>query len=257
MKSMVEDVIQSTLQDSSALNLPFVNTGNYNESLQLTFRRTVSDIHELAQGRQLSVLEVGAFTGVVSVAMRRLGHEVTASDIDFVLSDPTLSEFLSAEGIALSPADLSGLSISLPDDSFDLVVFNEVIEHLNFNPIPLLHEFGRLLRPSGMIYCGTPNLCSAKNRWLMMRGRSYINPVEHLIWNLQPDSGMSVGLHWREWAKEELIELFAHCGFELQQHKFGLVTENKSGFPRRQMVKLLYRICPTLMPTQVGVFRLK
>ena len=65
---------------------------------------------------------------------------------------------------------------------------------------------------------------------------------------------MSVGLHWREWSREELIELFKCAGFCCEWHKFGLVTPNKSKFPRSIAVQLMYKFFPSLMPNQVSLF---
>jgi 2-polyprenyl-3-methyl-5-hydroxy-6-metoxy-1,4-benzoquinol methylase len=156
--------------------------------------------------------------------------------------------------VKLWPHDLAIQPLDLPSNSFDVIVFTEVIEHLNFNPIPLLREFARVLRPSGVVYCATPNLSSLNTRLRLMRGLGIMNPVEHLVWNLTPETGMAVGLHWREWTKAELVDLFAQAGFELKSHRYGLITPNKSKFPRKQMVKWMYGLFPAFMPNQVAVF---
>lgn len=46
--------------------------------------------------------------------------------------------------------------IDLPDNSFDLIVSTEVIEHLE-NPRAIFREFYRLLRPNGKLIVTTPN----------------------------------------------------------------------------------------------------
>ena len=126
---------------------------------------------------------------------------------------------------------------------------------MNFNPIPLIKEFYRILRPCGLIYLAKPNLVCASNRVLMMKGKSFMNSVEHLRWNLQPETGMAVGLHWREWTKEELIELFSEAGLALRSHSYTLLSPNQSRFPRKQLVKAMYGLLPSLMPGQVAVFK--
>jgi SAM-dependent methyltransferase len=224
-----------------------------NRELGHAFRRRVEDV--AARGRGLRIMEIGSFTGVVSVALQRLGHRVTASDIHFVLEDKALRSFFDAEGVAVCPANLSHSQLPVPDEIFDLIVFNEVMEHLNLNPIPLLREFARVLAPGGKVYCATPNLAAAKNRWLMLRGKSYINPVTDLVHNLTPNTGMSVGLHWREWTRDELVEVFSVAGLKLSSHRFTLVTPNRSKALRRTMVGLMYRFFPSLLPGQVGVFQ--
>jgi 2-polyprenyl-3-methyl-5-hydroxy-6-metoxy-1,4-benzoquinol methylase len=56
--------------------------------MRFAYSRTFRDLEALVYGqmtlgRNLKILEVGAFTRIVSVALANLGHEVTASDIPF------------------------------------------------------------------------------------------------------------------------------------------------------------------------------
>lgn len=257
--AQIGEVLQEAFDASANAGIGFENAAAYNEELRHTFERTVTGIENLA-GRNrgaLRILEIGSFTGVVSVALKIMGYDVTASDMPFILDDPGLKHLFDSHGIATLPANLRDYPFPALNNSFDLIVFNEVIEHLNFNPIPLLREFYRILKAEGRVYCATPNLVSAKNRWIMLRGNGYVNPVEHLQWNLNPHSSMSVGLHWREWTKSELIELYDVCGFDLERHAFGLVTPNRSGLIRKTAVSLMYRMMPSLLPNQVAIFRRK
>lgn len=255
MSNPVDVALAKALAASATAGILFENANSYNSELKFTFRRTLEGIHRLGSG--LRILEIGSFTGVVAVALRLLGHDVTASDMPFVLEDPGVQTLLDSHSIPSLAADLAHHPFPVSDAAFDLIVFNEVLEHLNFNPIPLIREFHRILRCGGRVYCATPNLVAAKNRWLIMSGRSYINPVQCLLWNLDPGTGMSVGLHWREWSKAELVELYSICGFELEHHSFGLVTPNRSSSLRRSAVACMYRLVPSLLPNQVGVFRRK
>lgn len=249
----LKKIVKDAIGDSGMAEIKFENAGRYNHELEHTFERTVRDVSLI--GDRLRILEVGTFTGVVSISLSRLGHAVTASDMPFVVGDSGLKGLLGKCNVRVISADLSESRFPAPDGSFDLIVFNEVLEHLNFNPIPLLREFSRILVSNGRVYCATPNLVSAKNRWLLLRGFSYINPIQHLLWNLEPNTGMSVGLHWREWSKAELINLFRVSGFVLESHRFGLCTPNRSGLLRRSLVNLMYCAVPSLMPNQVGTFK--
>jgi 2-polyprenyl-3-methyl-5-hydroxy-6-metoxy-1,4-benzoquinol methylase len=251
----VHPIVTQVMQRKAEYELKFGNGHSYDEEMQYVYSRTVRDVESLGTSRKLRIIEFGCFTGIVAASLRLLGHHVTGSDIPFVLADEQNAAFLASEGVTLWPHDLADAPLDLPSASYDLIIFNEVLEHLNFNPIPLISEFSRVLVPGGRVYCATPNLASAKNRWLMLRGRSYINPVQHLVSNLIPNTGMSVGLHWREWTKDELIELFETAGFRIEFHRFGLITPNRSGPLRRFLVSLMYRLDPSLLTNQVGVFR--
>lgn len=52
--------------------------------------------------------------------------------------------------------DLDKPPLPFADDSFDLVVFSHVIEHLD-EPIPALRELVRVLRPGGLLYVECPS----------------------------------------------------------------------------------------------------
>jgi SAM-dependent methyltransferase len=251
-KNFLKKVFDSAYKKCCDLELTFENSKNYNNSLQYTFYRTFQDICEIGTG--LAVLEVGSFTGVVSVALKNYGHDVTASDIGFVIDDPSIKNLFDLEGIRRYSVDLSKAHFPCESNVYDLIVFNEVIEHLNFNPIPLLKEFYRILKPGGLVYCATPNLLSAKNVFRILCRKGYLNKPSDFIWNLEAGTGMSVGIHWREWTKYELIELFRISGFSCIWHKYGLVVPNQSKIARKMLVALMYKLFRGLMPNQVALF---
>lgn len=249
----VSQTYERAFRDSSELELSFECARNYNREFEFTLHRTCREIAELGEG--LRVLEVGAFTGVVSSTLARLGYRVSATDVPFVADDPALRRFLETENVGLHAVDLTKDRIPHPDGSFDVIIFHSVLAHLNVNPIPVVREFHRLLSDGGAVYCNTPNLLAAKNVWRMVSGRGYLDPIGHLEGNLNEGTGLSVGLHWREWTKAELIDLFGCCGFDLEHHRFAVTTPNRSGLPRKQLVRLLYSLRPAFMPTQIGIFR--
>ena len=51
------------------------------------------------------------------------------------------------------------------DDSFDVVLFCEIIEHLTADPIASLREIKRVLRPDGVLVLTTPN--AARNMYAL------------------------------------------------------------------------------------------
>jgi 2-polyprenyl-3-methyl-5-hydroxy-6-metoxy-1,4-benzoquinol methylase len=246
-------VVVEVLREKSKHTLSFEDGRGYDKKMANAYSRTVADIDKL--GSKMEILEVGCFTGIVSASLSRLGHTVTGSDIPFVLRDEANLRFLVAEGVRPLAQDLIACAFDLPAESFDLIVFNEVLEHLNFNPIPLLREFRRLLKPGGLVYCATPNLSRIHARLNFVRGRSHANPVSDLIRNLQPETGMAVGLHWREWTRKELIELFSVSGFSLVEHRYDQVAPNIAPFPRKQMIRAMYKLFPAFCSHQVGVFK--
>ncbi|EMI52261.1 class I SAM-dependent methyltransferase [Rhodopirellula sallentina] len=247
--------VEQALQKSASSERGYEDAASYNETLKSTFHRTLHDV-AAAVPPGARILEVGAFTGVVSIALKQLGYSVCASDIPFVINDEATKELFKKEGIDVLPHELSQVPFLSADDSFDAIVFCEVLEHLNFNPLPLIGEFQRILRPGGAVYCATPNLASIKNRTFLFRGKAFYNPIEHLEWNLTPETGMSVGLHWREYTKAEMCQLFESRGLEMESHYYCNYAASNPGMnPRRQLVSLMYRLFPAFMHGQAAVFR--
>lgn len=249
-----KELVNQVLADLDEVRMGF-ESSNYYRSLVDTYVRTISDVDRFANGRTLKVLEIGAFTGVVSVALSRLGHEVTAHDVPLVMQDKALTGFLTANKVNFVPFDLKDFPLPLNNDTFDIIVACEVLEHLPFNPIPVIREFNRAIRNNGVCYIATPNQASLAHRYYAVLGKSFANPIDHFFWALDPNSAMSVGLHWKEYTKAELIDFFTKNGFSLKEHYYCKYVNNSgSGFIRRKVVDTVYRMAPQLMQCQVGMF---
>ena len=248
-----DTVCDKAIADASALKVSFEDLAKYNRVIGFTHKRTVADV--VSASGVKSILEIGFFTGAVSIALARLGYDVTASDIPFVANEPELRALLEADGISVVPWDLSDQMAPFDDCSFDLIVFTEVIEHLPFNCIPLLRQLSRILTPQGVVYCATPNLASLNNRIRLARGKDIGMSIEMLILGLEPSSGASVGFHWREHTKDSLIELFEASGFDCIEHRFVTMNPIKSAFPKSLVKAGLFKTVPSLLGGQVGLFR--
>lgn len=51
--------------------------------------------------------------------------------------------------------DYNVLNLSFPDERFDLVLFDQVLEHVEGNPQDAIDEIYRVLKPGGLLICGT------------------------------------------------------------------------------------------------------
>ncbi len=102
-----------------------------------------------ASGDGLRILDIPAGAGQVTDALREQGHTVTPADInedrpDFVFADMTRR----------FPFD---------DDSFDVSLCLEGIEHM-IDPVHLLSELIRVVRPGGWVILSTPNVMNFWSR---------------------------------------------------------------------------------------------
>jgi SAM-dependent methyltransferase len=95
--------------------------------------------------------------------------------------------------VEVSQIDLEVGRFPWPDESIDLVIANQVLEHLK-NVWQPMSEMARVLRPGGWLIVSVPNLASLHNRILLMLG-------------LQPSSIRTQGPHVRGFTLGEIVRL--------------------------------------------------
>lgn len=130
-----------------------------------------SEVVFLPARRDGRLLDIGCGSGHRMKQMLSLGWR--ASGIDF-------------DEKAVSAARQRGLDVScgtipgkwFPPNSFDAIIMNHVIEHVP-NPIELLAECARILKPGGQVVMTTPNNASLGHRLFKMNWRG-LEPPRHL-----------------------------------------------------------------------------
>ena len=124
--------------------------------------RLVSDI--LASFRPLEglkILDVGCGEGGTSLALAEKGARVTA--IDF--NPKRVQKFrrqVSVAGVGLSIEVGNAQNLNFPNEAFDCILLQDVLEHLP-HPEKAIQEINRVLKRSGLIYLSTPNRWSPLN----------------------------------------------------------------------------------------------
>lgn len=89
------------------------------------------------------------------------------------------------------------------DDTFDAVLFCEIIEHLLKDPVRALLEIRRVLKPDGVLVLTTPNVVRLENVRKVVAGQNIYDPY----------SGYGpYGRHNREYTQAELFELLTING---------------------------------------------
>ena len=98
-----------------------------------------------------TLLDVGCGNGRFLLLMRKAGWEVRGVEPDPVAAGIAQQE----NGIHVTVRALD--DAELPDESFDAVTLNHVIEHVH-DPVRLLSQCRRVLKPHGKVVIVTPNI---------------------------------------------------------------------------------------------------
>jgi SAM-dependent methyltransferase len=154
-----------------------------------------------SEHRDPTLLDVGCWDGELSErcgaalgAKRMLGVEV--------YEEPAVAA--EAKGLEVARVDLETNRFPWEDGSVDVVVCNQVLEHLKNIWLPMT-EMHRVLRPGGHAVLSVPNLASLHNRVLLALGR-------------QPTSIRLFGPHVRGYAFREFCDFVARgSAYEIER----------------------------------------
>ncbi|HYA18862.1 MAG TPA: methyltransferase domain-containing protein [Bryobacteraceae bacterium] len=106
-----------------------------------------------------------------------------------------------------------------PDQSFDTVLCCELLEHLMGDPMHMMAEINRILKPGGHLVLTTPNICSMRAISAILQGYhpsffpAYIRP--------RREDEEAEARHNREYAPMEIQFLLNDSGFEVVRLETG------------------------------------
>ena len=189
----------------------------------------------MTRGMSGRLLEIGAnpyFTTVLLLEYSELSIELSNF---FGIStraeyDHQLIRYLRANGEVVDRSlEFRTLNVEVDrfpydDNSFDTVLFCEVIEHLQTDPVAALLEIRRILRSDGHLVLTTPNVARLENVARILAGANIYDPY----------SGYGAyGRHNREFTRHELHRLLTYCGFEsIESFTADVHDHNAEGFFR-------------------------
>jgi 2-polyprenyl-3-methyl-5-hydroxy-6-metoxy-1,4-benzoquinol methylase len=257
---LIRDLIAEIIQEYEKEPIDLLNINDaegevvYMRILEQEYVQTVHNIvKKVPPSRDIKVFEIGTFLGVVSIALAKLGYQVYATDIPEFLDNVRLQHKLKQSGVEYSSINLSQYELPFADTTFDVVIMCEVIEHLNFNPLPVIAEINRVLSPNGLFYLTLPNLASLRNRLRLVLGKSIHNPISDYFRQLDVNQNMIVGLHWREYTQLEIREMLEALGFRVAEQKYCSIGNGGKLNPTHFIKKAIYTVFPVLQEGQINI----
>jgi len=202
-----------------------------------------------AAGNQ--VLDVGAHWLHQAVLYAIDGFAVTALDLPATFESDSVRALAEVHAITLLPnVDLEYPSAlkAIANDTFDIVLFTEVIEHLAFNPVAMWREIYRVMKPGARIVVTTPNYHALRTRlrqwWRAMRGLGAGVDVAQVL------GVHTLGHHWKEYSRRELQRYFTLLSPDFACRDVAYVQGHRRAVskPSVEVALLLERIIPFLRP---------
>ena len=168
------------------------------------------------------VLEMGAYLQITPALRSKLGYGEVRGCYYGAQGRVDRREVTSAEGesfeCAIDHFDAEKDPFPYPDGHFSTVLCCELIEHLFHDPMHLMSEVNRILRPGGHLVLTTPNIASLRAISAILQGyhpgffHSYLKPQE---------SGETDARHNREYTPKEIHLLLENSGFAVERLETG------------------------------------
>jgi SAM-dependent methyltransferase len=206
------------------------------------------------------LVELGAAPGAQCIALASVGYRVTAVDLGEASDEwgdeasGSMASAFARAGVKLLLWDLDSTPYPLEDESFDLALMTEVLEHLREYPLQALAEVRRILRPGGLLVLTTPNAASLQNRLRLVFGKSVHTPLGDWMF------GLPHARHAREYTATELRQLVIRAGLEVvhfDARHFYIRTgrQGRSAVAIKRALDVLARVRPSLGPGLVLLAR--
>jgi 2-polyprenyl-3-methyl-5-hydroxy-6-metoxy-1,4-benzoquinol methylase len=168
------------------------------------------DFGKAADGRKLRCLDVGCAYGTLLLyAIKSLGCEPYAVDFIRYLDQSLIDDY----GIQYRINNIEREAFPWPV-RFDVILFTEVLEHLNFHALPTLKKLRDLLAPGGRLYLTTPDA----SQW--GRQTKYYADYSQLPMPSADDERPPIDDHVWQFSEGELRELVATSGFRIMRFDY-------------------------------------
>lgn len=202
-------------------------------------RRLALDLDMITReaNTEACVLEYGAIPLLLTGALAALGYRIGAVDLD----PDRFAATIAALGLDVRRCDVEAEALPFEAATFDVVLFNELLEHLRMNPIFTLGEVHRALKPGGVLLLSTPNLRSFRGiRNLLVRNQGHAVSAGIFEQYEKLETLGHMG-HVREYTTREVSDLLTRIGFRVDKIVF-------RGGHGRGVVGLAERLAPSWRP---------
>ncbi len=168
--------------------------------------------HDLAMVRKEAnkdsrILDIGTLPLLLSGSLCKLGYPICGVDI----APDRMADAIRTLKIDVRQCNIETDPLPYPDAHFDIIVFNEVFEHLRIDLVSTMKNIHRVLKPGGKLLLSTPNHFCLDNILRMIRqGRTMSMDIYSQYQHLAEGGHMG---HVREYAPNDVSDFLLKTGF--------------------------------------------
>lgn len=216
IKNTVDQVKRTIIENGSPSELEYFN---YHEKRYLRMANSITR-NIKPNG---SILDIGSHYLHSSMILSALGFKVVGMDVsefwDMSFVKERAIEF-KIESVIQNNLELLNAS-DFSKESFDGVLFTEILEHITFNPVNFWREIHSLLTEGGKIYISTPNSLSSTGIFRALKSLFTFRGIGISIEAIF--SQVTYGHHWKEYSSRELKKYFSLLSdsFEVEIKRYG------------------------------------
>lgn len=182
---------------------------SYHKTHERRIARTLQVVIDQSPKGKLLELGTGA---IVPLALKRLIPDLEVHVTDFHLDLPSVDDiYLERCGDSITVpgyrVNLEETPLPIPDETFDVVLCCEVIEHMDVDPMFMLSEANRVLKTGGTLIVTTPNAVSTWAVTKILRG---IEPYFYMQYQVNG----SPYRHNYEYSIHSLVAVLKAAGFD-------------------------------------------
>ncbi len=195
-------------------------------------------------GPNSRLLDVGARLYTAPIYLNLLNYGIVSIATKWKTSftdESLLATFPNGDKVRLEHFDAEVERFPDSDETFDVIICTEVIEHLALDPMHMLAEINRVCQKGGVLIMSTPNAASFSALCKVSAGQ---HP-----YSWAPYNGQSTDRHNREYTVRELERAVEAAGFEIVTSE----TISEAPFSTKEKILAAWYSVPDLIRGKKGL----
>jgi len=193
------------------------------EYLETSYYRIKKTLGLLESNPKNRVLEIGCDSGLFALIFKDKFKDI--NEYQAVEVEQERVKTALSRGISVTEVNVEKEKLPFVDNYFDVVLFGEVIEHL-LNPLLVLSEIKRVIKPTGTVIVSTPNAVGLFARYNHLIGVSPHHPP--FLKFKDPQKGQ-YGVHRFEFTIGQLKDLLKDNGYKIEETVFSRYNHQRRG----------------------------